>query len=95
MKPIFFFYKMREVKSFLKIMSGKLTGNNERRIKGIDEALSNMKDEQKVYLDERKKRPARSGAGESGRLSDLVDLEKQNAFFGNSGLTCTFPNKDY
>lgn len=55
MKPIFFFYKMREVKSFLKIMSGKLTGNNERRIKGIDEALSNMKDEQKVYLDERKK----------------------------------------
>lgn len=55
MKPIFFFYKMREVKSFLKIMSGKLTGNNERRIKGVNEALSNMKDEQKVYLDERKK----------------------------------------
>ena len=55
MKPIFFFYKFREVKSFLKIMSGKLTGNNERRIKGVDEALSNMKDEQKVYLDERKK----------------------------------------
>ena len=36
-------------------MSGKLTGNNERRIKGVDEALSNMIDEQKVYLEERKK----------------------------------------
>jgi hypothetical protein len=54
MKPIFFFHKIREVKSFLKIMSARLSGNNRKRIEGVNEALRNMKDEKQVYLDERK-----------------------------------------
>lgn len=55
MKPIFFFYKMREVKSFFKIISARLSGNTRRRIEGVNEALDNMKDEKKVYLEERRK----------------------------------------
>lgn len=54
MKPILFFYKFREVKSFIKIMSARFSGNQKKRIEGVNEALRNMKDEKKVYLDERK-----------------------------------------
>lgn len=54
MFPTFFIHKMREVKSFLQIMRGKATGNNEDRIKGVDKALNAMKDEKRVYLNEKR-----------------------------------------
>lgn len=54
MSPKFFFHKMREVASFLKIMRGKATGNKKDRVEGVDDALNAMKDEKKVYLDEKR-----------------------------------------
>lgn len=54
MSPKFFFHKMREVASFLKIMRGKVTGNQKDRVEGVDDALNAMKDEKKVYLDEKR-----------------------------------------
>ena len=54
MSPKFFVHKMREVASFLKIMRGKVTGNKKDRVEGVDDALNAMKDEKKVYLDERR-----------------------------------------
>ncbi len=54
MSPKFFFHKMREVASFLKIMRGKVTGNKKDRVEGVDDALNAMKDEKKVYLDEKR-----------------------------------------
>ncbi|HXH30910.1 MAG TPA: hypothetical protein VNJ01_08870 [Bacteriovoracaceae bacterium] len=53
MSPKFFFHKMREVASFLQIMKGKLTGSDAERVRGVDNALDAMKDEKKVYLDEK------------------------------------------
>lgn len=64
MFPEFFKNKMREVGSFLKIMRGKATGNDEKRKEGVDDALNAMKDEKKVYLKERKE-------AESGVDSDV------------------------
>jgi hypothetical protein len=52
MSPKFFFHKMREVASFLKIMRGKATGNKKDRLEGVDDALNAMKNEKKFYLDE-------------------------------------------
>jgi uncharacterized protein YjbJ (UPF0337 family) len=62
MFPEFFMHKMREVKSFLKIMRGKATGNKKDRVEGVDDALNAMKDEKKVY--QREKNEARSGRDE-------------------------------
>lgn len=53
MFPQFFKNKMREVGSFLRIMKGKATGNDQERAKGVDEALNAMKDEKKVYQQEK------------------------------------------
>ena len=53
MFPTFFKHKMREVGSFLRIMKGKLTGNDEERAKGVDQALNAMKDEKRVYEKEK------------------------------------------
>lgn len=53
MFPTFFKHKMREVGSFLRIMKGKVTGNDAERAKGVDEALNAMKDEKRVYLNEK------------------------------------------
>lgn len=53
MFPKFFKHKMREVGSFLKIMKGKATGNDQERIKGVDGALNAMKDEKTVYKKEK------------------------------------------
>lgn len=68
MKPEFFFHKMREVKSFLQIMRGRITGSKKDRVEGVNNALNAMKDEREVYLDE--KREAKTGdkvQRESGR----------------------------
>ena len=54
MKPSFFVHKMREVKSFLQIMRGKVTGDKEDRKEGVNKALDAMKDEKEVYLDEKR-----------------------------------------
>lgn len=54
MSPKFFAHKMREVASFLKIMKGKVTGNKKDRVEGVDDALNAMKDEKKVYMDEKR-----------------------------------------
>lgn len=53
MFPTFFKHKMREVRSFLRIMKGKATGNDEERKRGVDDALRAMKDEKDVYLKEK------------------------------------------
>jgi len=59
MFPEFFKNKMREVGSFLKIMRGKATGNDQKRQEGVDDALNAMRDEKQVYLNE--KREAQRG----------------------------------
>lgn len=59
MFPTFFKHKMREVKSFLRIMKGKVTGNDQERQRGVDEALNAMNDERRVY--ENEKREAKKG----------------------------------
>lgn len=59
MFPTFFKHKMREVKSFLRIMKGKATGDDQERQRGVDEALNAMKDEKRVY--ENEKREAKKG----------------------------------
>jgi|GEM_PF-4429180 len=53
MFPTFFKHKMREVKSFLKIVRGKASGSKEDRVKGVDQALDAMDDERKVYQQEK------------------------------------------
>jgi hypothetical protein len=53
MFPKFFKHKMREVKSFLRIMRGKASGNKDDRVKGVDQALDAMEDERKVYQQEK------------------------------------------
>lgn len=53
MFPNFFSHKLKEVKSFVKIMKGKVTGNDQERIQGVNDALKNLKDEQKTYEEER------------------------------------------
>lgn len=53
MFPDFFKHKAKEVKSFLKIMKGKVSGNDQERVKGVEDALRNTKDEQKTYQAER------------------------------------------
>lgn len=54
MFPTFFKHKAKEVLSFLHIMKGKVTGNDEVRKQGVDEALSAMDKEREVYLREKK-----------------------------------------
>lgn len=53
MFPNFFQHKLKEVKSFLRILKGKATGNDQDRVQGVNDALKNMKDEQKNYEEER------------------------------------------
>lgn len=53
MFPDFFRHKFKEVKSFLRIMKGKATGNDRERAAGVEDALRNMKKEQKTYENER------------------------------------------
>jgi uncharacterized protein YjbJ (UPF0337 family) len=54
MFPQFFMHKFREVQSVIQIIRGKLTGNPELRIKGVNNALKSMQDERKTYLQEKK-----------------------------------------
>lgn len=54
MFPTFFVHKAKEVLSFLHIMKGKVTGNDEVRKQGVDEALRAMDEERAVYLRERR-----------------------------------------
>lgn len=69
MFPEFFKNKMREVGSFLKIMRGKATGNDQKRKEGVDDALNAMKDEKKVYMKER-------GEASRGVDSDVNPADK-------------------
>lgn len=55
MNPKFFFHKMREVRSFFKIIKGKVIGSKKDRVNGVDDALKAMNDERQVYLDEKQK----------------------------------------
>lgn len=54
MFPDFFKHKFKEVKSFVRIMKGKVSGNDQERLQGVDDALKNMKDEQRTYEEERR-----------------------------------------
>jgi hypothetical protein len=54
MFPTFFKHKAKEVLSFLHIMKGKVTGNDEVRKQGVDEALRAMDEEREVYLNEKR-----------------------------------------
>lgn len=54
MGPKFFIYKMREVKSFLQIVRGKIFHKQEDRIEGVNNALDAMKDEKRQYTKERR-----------------------------------------
>ena len=54
MSPKFFFHKMREVASFMKIIRGKVTGKRKDRVDGVNDALNAMEDEKKIYLDEKR-----------------------------------------
>lgn len=78
MFPTFFKHKMREVGSFLRIMKGKLTGNDLERAKGVDQALSAMKDEKRVY----EKEKAEAGQGVD---SDIPVRKGQEKVLRESG----------
>ncbi len=75
MFPTFFKHKAKEVLSFLHIMKGKVTGNDEDRKDGVDEALRAMDEERQVYLREKKEAeknidsevPRRKNGDDSGR----------------------------
>lgn len=54
MFPEFFVHKAKEVLSFLHIMKGKVSGDNETRMKGVDEALNAMEEEREIYLKEKR-----------------------------------------
>lgn len=54
MFPEFFVNKAKEVLSFLHIMKGKATGNDQDRKRGVDEALKAMDKERAVYLEEKR-----------------------------------------
>lgn len=54
MFPEFFVHKAKEVLSFLHIMKGKVTGDDETRMKGVDEALNAMDEEREIYLKEKR-----------------------------------------
>lgn len=54
MFPTFFKHKAKEVLSFLHIMKGKVTGDDEARKQGVDEALRSMDKERQVYLQEKR-----------------------------------------
>lgn len=54
MFPHFFKNKAKEVLSFLHIMKGKVTMDDEVRKQGVDEALSAMDKERDVYLQEKR-----------------------------------------
>ncbi len=70
MFPEFFVHKAKEVLSFLHIMKGKVTGDDETRKKGVDEALRAMDEERQVYKKE--KREA------SGNVDSDVPLRNKN-----------------
>jgi hypothetical protein len=53
MFPKFFKHKMREVGSFLKIMKAKATNNDQQRAEGVDDALRAIKEERRVYQEEK------------------------------------------
>jgi hypothetical protein len=53
MFPKFFKHKMREVGSFFKIIKGKATKNDQQRAEGVDDALRAMKEERRVYQEEK------------------------------------------
>jgi hypothetical protein len=75
MFPAFFKHKAKEVLSFLHIMKGKASGNDEVRKQGVDEALRSMDQERQVYLREKKEAeknidsdvPGRKNSDNSGR----------------------------
>jgi Sec-independent protein translocase protein TatA len=71
MFPTFFKHKMRKVGSFLRIVKGKVTGNDQERARGVDQAMNAMKDEKKVY--QKEKNEARSGVD-----SDLNKRSRQD-----------------
>lgn len=53
MFPEFFAHKAREVMSFLHIMKGKITDDDEARKEGVEEALESLEKERDVYLKEK------------------------------------------
>lgn len=83
MFPTFFKHKMREVASFLRIMKGKVTGNDQERIKGADQALNAMKDERRVYQNE--KAEAKSGVDSDINLQNRRNPEPQEKVLRESG----------
>jgi hypothetical protein len=54
MFPQFFVHKYKEVLSVLQILRGKLTGDPQMRIIGVNNALKAMQEERKTYLEEKK-----------------------------------------
>lgn len=58
MFPSFFIHKKREALGFFHILKGKLTGDDQERIRGANEALNALEDERVIYL--REKRAAES-----------------------------------
>ncbi len=67
MFPTFFKHKAKEVLSFLHIMKGKVTGNDEVRKQGVDEALRAMDKEREVYLREKREAERNIDSDVSGR----------------------------
>lgn len=53
MNANFFKNKMKEVRSFFKIMKGKATSRPQERVEGVNEALRSMEEEKQEYLKER------------------------------------------
>lgn len=54
MFPQFFLHKYKEVLSVLQIIRGKLTGDKEMRIQGVNNVLKAMKEERQTYLQEKR-----------------------------------------
>ncbi len=74
MFPTFFKHKMREVASFLQIVRGKVTGNPQDRVKGVDHALEAMNDERRVY--EKEKEEALRGETSDPMIDRSAEIDK-------------------
>jgi hypothetical protein len=53
MFPQFFQNKFKEVKSFFRIMKGKVSADDRERVRGVDDAIKNLERERDVYEQER------------------------------------------
>jgi hypothetical protein len=72
MNPMIFVHKMREVRSFLNIVIGKITMNNKKRIKAATEALKEIEKERQLYEKELLKALS---ARDKHRKKTIVDIE--------------------